>query len=290
MKFVSFDKKQLNIFGFKFDIKSLVAVSAIYLAAIILLLGLSMFGIDVSWYGVMVGTAFLLSIVVTSHFCEYRGLSPEFPYDLIFWIFPFAMVGARLHYCFCNFHLFKDNLVKILYIWDGGVAVHGGILGGLVGLVLCCLVSKNKVLNTMDSVVPALALGQCIGRVGCVFGECCYGTLVTNDIFKWIPLSVPVGNEWHFASNLYEGIFDFINFIILTIICRKNKTAGYPTFVYLIIYGFVRFFVEMTRDNSQIMRVFGMPVAQIISVMIFIIGVTGLVTLMVVNNKKKNNQ
>lgn len=287
MKFVSFDKKQINVFGFKFDTKSFVIVSGIYLGAILLLLGLGMFGIDISWYGVMVGTAFLLAMVVTSHFCEYRDLSPDFPYDLIFWIFPFAIVGARLHYCFCNFSHFQDNLVKILYVWDGGVAVHGGIFGGLIGLIICCLVTKKKILNTTDSVAPALALGQCIGRIGCVFGECCYGQVVTNEMFKWIPLSIKVNDVWHFASNLHEGIFDLVNFIILTIICRKSKTVGYPTFMYLTIYGFVRFFIEMCRDNSQIMRVFGIPVAQIISVAIFVIGIVGLVTIKVVNNKKE---
>ena len=288
MKFVSFDKKQINIFGFKYDTKSFGIVCGIYLGAILLLIGLNMFGIDVSWYGVMVVTAFLLAMVVTSHFCEYRDLSPEFPYDLIFWIFPFAIVGARLHYCICNFSMFEDNLIRILYVWDGGVAVHGGIFGGLIGLILCCVITKKKILNTTDAVAPALALGQSIGRIGCVFGECCYGQAVTNAMLQWVPLSIKVGDVWHFASNLHEGIFDFINFIILTIICRKSKTVGYPTFTYLAIYGFVRFFIEMTRDNSQIMRVFGMPVAQIISVVIFTIGVIGLVTLNVVNNKNKN--
>ena len=146
------------------------------LGVLILLLALSFFGVNVSWYGVLFGLGFLVALCLAGQNCRERNIDPEYPYTLIWFVFPFSILGARLYDL--AFHGGIESLAQILRFWEGGLAIYGGVIGGLIGLIVCCVIKKINIISTTDVVAPLLSLGQFFGRIGCIFGNCCYGCCV----------------------------------------------------------------------------------------------------------------
>ena len=137
----NFGDKKINIFGFKFKLKNFILTITVALAVLLVLLLVDMFVTDVSWYGVIIGTGFLVALVMACQLCGERGLNSDFPYDLILWVFPLSLIGARTYYVLCSLDEFS-SFWEMCAIWNGGMAIYGGIIGGLIGLVICCLIKK----------------------------------------------------------------------------------------------------------------------------------------------------
>ena len=281
-----FKNYKVNIFGFTFGLlPMLITLGCILVVAIVFWIA-SQYTSTFNGYGLMVGLGFFFALILACQLCKERGLPADYPYSLIWWIFPLSIIGARIYYA-----IFEGmtDLGQILRIWDGGLAIYGGIIGGLIGLIICSLLHKHSILKTTDVIVPVLALGQAFGRIGCIFGNCCYGVEVTNKALQWFPISIFVHGEYHYATNFYEAIFDFILFIVLTILLRKVSIKGINTFAYLVGYGLVRFILETFRDNAQTLFIGDMPVSQLVSVGCVLIGAIGICTLLFVNKRKEEN-
>ena len=209
----------------------------------------------------------------------------EFPYTAIWFVFPLSILGARVYYL--AFHGGIDSLRDIFVFWQGGLAIYGGIIGGLLGLILACLWKKINIARMTDVAAPLLALGQGFGRIGCIFGKCCYGVEVTNKALQWFPISIKVYGDYHYATNFYESMFNFALFFGLTIILRKVKITSIPTFAYLVGYGLVRFILETFRANEQTLFIGNYPVSKLVSIVCVLVGAIGICTMLLVNNKRK---
>lgn len=284
-KLEEYNKQFVKFFGFKFNAKQFWLTVVCALGVLALLVVLTIVGVEISWYGVLVGLGFMVALVLAIQLCNERGLNQELPYSLIWWIFPCSIIGARIYFLIFDGSL--TSFAQIFRVWDGGLAIYGGVIGGLIGLIICCLIKKVSIIKTTDVVAPVLALGQAFGRIGCIFGHCCYGVEVTNKALQWFPISLFVNGEYHYATNFYEAILDFVLFIILTIVLRKVKIKGIVTFAYLFGYGIVRFVLEFFRDEAQTLFIGNMPVSQLVSIGCVIIGVVGICTLLLVNNRKE---
>ena len=235
----------------------------------------------------MVGLGFLSALALCGQLCKERGVDVNYPYTLIWWIFPLAIIGARLYFLiFDGMSSFWD----IIRIWEGGLAIYGGVIGGFLGLIICCITNKVDIIKTTDVVVPVLALGQAFGRIGCIFGKCCYGVEVTNKALQWFPIAIHVHGEYHFATNFYESLLDLALFFGLTILLRRVKIKGIPTFAYLFGYGIVRFILEFFRDEAQTLFIGTMPISQLVSILCVLIGAVGISVLLLVNNKKQSKK
>lgn len=285
-KLDKYNKKTVRFFGFKFDAKQFFITMGITIGILVLLIALTLFGVEISWYGVLVGLGFLVALVLSMQLCKERGLNPDFPYSLLWWVFPCSIIGARIYFLIFNGSL--TSFWDIFKVWDGGLAIYGGVIGGLIGLIICCLIHKVNIISTTDVVAPVLVLGQAFGRIGCIFGECCYGVEVTNKALQWFPISIFVNGEYHYATNFYESMFDLILFFVLTTILRKVDIKGVPTFAYLFGYGIVRFVLEFFRAEEQTLFIGKFPVSQLVSIACVLIGVIGICVLLLVNNKKRN--
>ena len=192
-----------KILGLEFNKKQTLISLAVALGVFIVLLILNLCGVRISWYGVLIALGFMLALVFACKFARFRDLDSELPYDLIWWVFPFSIVGARLYYViFEQIPFFWDAF----RVWDGGLAIYGGIIGGAIGLIICCLIKKVSIIKTMDIVAPVLLLGQGIGRIGCYMAGCCVGNEVTNPSFQWFPISYYVHGGWHLATFFYECV------------------------------------------------------------------------------------
>lgn len=285
-KFDEYNKSTVSFFGFKFESKPFWITMACAAAVLLLLAALTLFGVGISWYGVCFGLGFLVALALSGQLCKEREINPDFPYTLIWWVFPFAILGARLY--FLIFDGSFDSFWDLFRVWEGGLAVYGGIIGGFIGLSICCLINKVNIAKMTDVVAPLLVLGQAFGRIGCIFGHCCYGVEVTNKALQWFPIALNIKNEYYYATNLYESILDLGIFFVLTTLLRKNKMTGITTFGYMFCYGLIRFILEGFREKNQTLFIGNYPVSQLLSIILILVGVAGIVTLLFVNNRKNN--
>jgi len=248
----------------------------------------NLFGLNIPFYGLLMAVAFLLAFFIVRTLFKKKGeLNPDITFDLLLIIFPLSIIGARLYFLIFDG---LESFVQIFRIWDGGLAVYGGVIGGFIGLAACCLINKVSIVKSTDIVAPVLSLGQAFGRIGCIFGNCCYGVEVTKKALQWFPVSLKVHDKFYFATNFYEAIFDVILFFILTTVLRKTKIKGIPTFSYLFGYGIVRFVLEFFREPGQTLFIGTMPVSQLVSILCVLAGAVGICVLLFVNNRKSSKE
>src|SRR5574344_798481 len=211
--------------------------------------GFSIFGLEVKFYGMIIAIGMMLAIFVCSKIAKLRDIKSDDIFVLALYILPLSILGARLYYVLFSPESF--TFLEFFKIWEGGMAIYGGVIGGTLGVVLFCLIHKKNFLKVADIACVGLILGQAIGRIGCYFGGCCYGIEVENSAFMWFPLSVEINGIWHYSTFFYESICNFIIFTVLIIlITKKVKTTGVILSLYLIMYGTIRCIIETFRENS----------------------------------------
>jgi len=196
---------------------------------------------------------------------------------MIFWLLPISIVGARLYYVIFNLDYYAKDLISIFKVWEGGLAIHGGIITGLIFVIFYCKKHKVNTFLVSDITVVSLIIAQAIGRWGNFFNSEAYGSKVTLDFLKGIYLpqfiidGMYINGVYYHPTFLYEFIWNFVGFIIMVIIRRTRYIKkGQITAFYLMWYSFGRFFIESLRMDSLMFKEF--KVAQIMSVVLFIIG------------------
>ena len=242
----------------------------------------TIFGVSVHWYGLIIAVGIILALVLARFTAPKRGFLKEDPLEWILWIFPFAIIGARLYFLIFNGGPWGW---AALAIWTGGLAVSGSIIGGALGAVVYCLVRKKNFLNVADSAVPCLALGQGIGRIGCYFGGCCYGVEVTNPSLQWFPFSVEIDGVWHYSTFFYESFFDLLICLCLFFMLKKVNNKGVVFGAYLVLYGIVRAVIEGIRGESLMLGATGIRVSQLLSIILVHVGV-GVIIWRVLSQRK----
>lgn len=238
----------------------------------------TIFGVDIMWYGVLISTGVLLGVVFALRECKRIGFKEDNLLDFLLYAIPAAIIGARAYYVIFSWDFYSKNPDQIINIRNGGLAIHGALIAGVIVGVLFCKKRKIKVLELLDIVMPSVALGQAIGRWGNFINQEAHGG--PTDL----PWGIIVNGQKVHPTFLYESIIDFCIFLFL-IWFRKNKkiTDGQVLGLYLILYSAGRFFVEGLRTDS--LMFLGMRVAQLISLGSILLGVLLLVYL----NKRKNN-
>ena len=223
----------------------------------------SIFGLDVLWYGVLIGIGFILAIGLSYHRAPKIGVDQDFLLTLTIWIVPAALIGARAYYVLFNWDSYAGDIFKILNIRAGGLAVHGGlILCFIVGYFLCKYYDEHF-LNVCDLVAPAIPLAQAIGRWGNFFNEEAHG--YATDL-PWAQIINGVG---YHPTFLYESVWCFLLFLFLMwFSCNKRRFQGQVICLYGILYSVERFFVESFRTDS--LMIGPLRQAQVISLVIII--------------------
>ncbi len=241
--------------------------------------GFTIFGFPIKFYGIIIAMAMLIGVFLVQHLAKKRGINPDDVIILAILIIPLAILGARAYYC-----IFSDTHYTFATFWNirkGGLAIYGGIIGGIVAIVLFCLYKKDLklIIKLFDIIVPALILGQAIGRWGNFFNQEAYGYLVSNPKWQWFPFAVKIetfsGFEWHLATFFYESLWNFIGFIVLLIVFKKSQKIGTTTGVYLTYYGLGRLWIEGLRTDSLYWGV--LRVSQWLSALLIVIGLAILV-------------
>ncbi len=252
----------------------------------------NLFNIPVYWYGICMAFAIFTAIIVANMLLNIR-----FKKDVILSAAPVIIVagiaGARLYFCLLNPTYYFSHPIEILDIRQGGLSIHGALIFGILSLLFVAKKYKIPFLNILDAMGTATILGQSIGRWGNYFNSEAYGLPVNGQNWGlFIPIERRVAQYSDFSlfhpTFLYESVLDFVGFLVLLFIYFKfgKKYSGLPFFAYLIIYSVIRFFIEQIRVDSAL-NVGSVPIALVISVVMFLIGILGMLSVLYINRLKK---
>lgn len=234
--------------------------------------------IKIYWYSAMIFLGLLIGGWLILKEAERFNISEDFIVNLFFFTIPIAVIGARLYYVLFNWDYYSVNMSEIFMIWEGGLAIHGGMLFGLLWIIFYTKKYKVNTFRILDMIVIGLIIGQAIGRWGNFFNGEAHGTVTTLEhlqslhIPEFIINGMNIGGTYYLPTFLYESIWCLLGFIILLVIRRlKYIKIGQTTAVYLIWYGIGRFIIEGMRTDSLMIGNFRH--AQIISIIMVILGI-----------------
>ena len=260
---------------------------------------------SIKWYGLLIALSIILGLNLSKKLARYRGIDPHLVSEILPSLILSSIIGARIYYVIFEYRQFSGdnfftpikifniylNIPSSLAIWEGGIAIHGALLGGFLSIYLFCKSKKIPLKIFLDLLMPSVILGQAIGRWGNFFNNEAFG-IPTNLPWKvFIPLSnrpiIFANYQFFHPTFLYESLWNLLIFILLIYVFNKqNKDnsilPGLITCIYLITYSFGRFWIEGLRIDSLCLGGYppycegGLRIAQFISIFLFSSGLIWL--------------
>ena len=233
------------------------------------------------WYSVLITLGAALAVFLADREAKRLSLPADTVIDLALWTLPVGILGARLYFVAFSWPLFRDHPLSVLAIWEGGLAIYGGLIAGALVIFIFCRRRKLSVLLMLDVIAPGVALAQSIGRWGNYFNQEAYGLPVSASFLRFFPLAVqiPEGNTlvWHAATFFYESVLDLcIFFFLLRGRRRLFRREGDVIFFYGFLYASGRLWIEHLRMDSLVFSG-SVRVSQLLSVLICLAGVCDLI-------------
>ena len=239
------------------------------------------------WYGLLIASAVLIGMNLSQYLATKRGVNPDLLGDLIIWLVLAAIPGARLYYVLFEWDQYAGNWQSAIAIWQGGIAIHGAIIGGTIAAIIFARLNKVSVWQLIDLLVPSLILGQAIGRWGNFFNSEAFGRPTDLPWKLYIPpTNRPPGYlsvEYFHPTFLYESLWNLGVFALLLTLFfwglknRDRLKVGTLTFTYLITYSTGRFWIEGLRTDSLMLGF--LRIAQVVSLGAITLGILGSVWL-----------
>ena len=245
----------------------------------------SIFGLDIRWYGIFIATGMMVAILLASFTSKLKDVNYDELLNITMIAFPIAIIGARLYYVIFEFSQYKDNLVDIFNIRQGGLAIHGGIIFGMAAALIYTRYKKENFLEFADVAAPCIIIAQSIGRWGNFFNSEAHGGPVTQAFISKFPSFIQNGmlieGTYYHPTFLYESIWNVLIGLVLIYLLTKTFKRGTVFFSYIGLYSLGRFFIEGLRTDSLMFG--GMRVAQMIS----LTGIALWIIFLVISNKRK---
>ena len=220
----------------------------------------------VSVYGLLIACGIMLAVLLCGREAKRLCLPPDTGIDMVLWAIPAAVIGARIYYVIFRWDVYSLSPVRILYIWEGGLAIYGGVIGGLIGLAVYARRSRIRLFRLLDIAAPALILGQAIGRWGNFFNGEAYGRIVRSSFWQFFPVAVFADGDWHLATFFYESVWDLAGFALLWRCRKRTLHKGDVFLLYLLWYGAGRAVIEELRADSLMLG--PLRVSQVLSVLL----------------------
>ena len=211
---------------------------------------LSLGPLTIYYYGLIIAVGLLLAVWYCCKRSKTFGLKEDDILDGVLWVTPFAIVCARIYYCVFAWEEYAANPISVLYIWNGGIAIYGGVLGAVIGIAVICRVKKIRVATVLDIVLLGFLIGQFIGRWGNFMNREAFGA--ATDSFFRMGLYNKVTNQWEYyhPTFLYESLWNVCGFLLLHFLSRKRKYDGQIALGYAAWYGLGRCMIEGLRGDS----------------------------------------
>lgn len=238
-------------------------------------------GKDIYWYGIIIAAGFLLAVIYAMRRAPSFGLTEDNILDMLFVAVPLAIVCARLYYCIFYWDLYRDNPIAILYVWEGGLAIYGGVIGAVIGVAIFCRVKKLPIGPLLDVGSLGLLIGQMIGRWGNFMNREAHGA-ITDGFFK-MGIADAAGNVTYYQPTfLYESVWNLVGFVALHFYSKRRKFDGEVFLLYLAWYGLGRAWIEGLRTDSLYLFNTGIRVSQLLAVLSCVAAIAVLVYVRVV--------
>ena len=221
----------------------------------------SIFGIDIMWYGLLIGAGFLVAFLMSYFRAPKLRIKKDHVLTIFIAVIPSAIIGARLYYVIFNWDMYQNNWAQIFNIRSGGLAIHGGLILAFLVTFIICKFTKERFLNVADLAVPGIALAQAIGRWGNFFNEEAHGPITDS------PIAVIINGQKYVPTFLYESIWCLLLCLFLLWLTRRRKFDGQILYMYGMLYSVERFIVETYRTDS--LMIGDLKQAQVISIVIF---------------------
>ena len=263
---------------------------------------ISIFGFEIAYYGIIIGTAILLGFVIATAEAKRTGQDPENYLDMGMIGVVFGIIGARLYYVIFSWDMYKDNLLEILSIREGGLAIYGGVIAAVLTVIIAAKVKHLSAPQIFDTIALALLNGQMLGRWGNFFNREAFGEYTDSLFAMRLPIDAVRSSDvteqmrMHIQSIggveyiqvhptfLYESIWDALIFVFLWMFRKKKKYEGKIIVYYIGLYSLGRFFIEGLRTDS--LMIGPLRMAQVIS----LVGVIGAIIAHIYLSKKENNK
>ena len=230
------------------------------------------FGRPIYFYGVLIALGFALAILYCSKHAPDFGIKSDDFLDLMLWLTPLSIVGARLYFVAFRWSEYATDLKQIFAVWEGGLAIYGGILAGVLVIVAVCRHKKIPVTAMLDLAVFGVLIGQILGRWGNFMNREAFGAETT--IFCRMGLTDPAGNTIYvYPTFLYESLWNLIGLVFLIVFQKKGRRAydGQCAEIYFFWYGLGRAWIEGLRTDSLYLGSTGIRISQLLSLVLVVV-------------------
>lgn len=241
-------------------------------------IAINIFGLTITWYSIFIVSGMILAGILISFEAKKHNIEQSFVSNLVFWCIIFGILGARIYYVLFNLDYYSIYPMEIVKIWNGGLAIHGGLIAGTITLLVYCRKYNINPLKMIDIVIPYVILAQAIGRWGNFFNQEAHGGIVTKSFLQSIHIpnfvikGMYINGSYYHPTFLYESICCLFGFLVLLLLRSLKKwKIGNTTSLYMIWYGIIRFFIESLRTDSLMLGSFKM--AQVVSIIMVILGI-----------------
>lgn len=233
-------------------------------------------GIEIRWYGLIITLGIILAFTYCAWRAKQESISFDHLLDIAIFTIIFGVLGARAYYVLLSLDSY-DSFYDVIAIWNGGLAIYGGIIAGALTIFIVCKIKKIKPLKMLDAVAPAVMIGQILGRWGNFFNGEAYGTQIHQDSFLYFarmgisPHNIEGvrGMAYVHPTFLYESLWNLAGFILIHFLYKKKKFDGQVLLMYLGWYGFGRMFIEGLRTDSLSVGEF--RISQVVGFLCFVI-------------------
>ena len=261
------------------------------------------FGIEIALYGVIIGIGMLLSLMLIAKVAKKSGQNPDYYWDMALVTIITGVVGARLYYVVFSWDSYKDDLLSILNLRQGGLAIYGGIIGGALAIIAYTKYKKYSIPLALDTVVPGVALGQILGRWGNFFNREAVGDYTDGlfamrlpvDAIRYSEITSKMAEHMEAGVNyvqvhptfLYESLWNIGVLALMLLLWKKKHFDGEMTLLYFAGYGIGRFFIEGLRTDQLQIGNTGIAVSQMLGITLFFTAVVVESVVLVKKYKKK---
>ncbi|MBQ8796910.1 MAG: prolipoprotein diacylglyceryl transferase [Oscillospiraceae bacterium] len=241
--------------------------------------GFEIGALDIRLYGIMIALGLVLAVVYGLRRRKQFGLEENDILDGVLIIVPISIICARIYYCIFEWEQYAPNPIKVLYIWEGGIAIYGAVIGAVASAAVYCHFRRIKITAALDLTVLGFLIGQSIGRWGNFFNREAVGALTDPNWFLRMGLFNEVTGKWEYfhPTFLYESVWNAIGLLGLHLFSKKRQYDGQITLLYLAWYGLGRAFIEGLRMDSLYIGAF--RVSQLLAAITCLAATTAIVIL-----------
>ena len=206
--------------------------------------------LNIYFYGIIIACGLVLAVLYCMNRSKEFGIQEDDILDGVLWVTPFAICCARAYYCIFAWHEYAADPISVLYIWNGGLAIYGGVIGALIGVSVLCKLKKIKLPTMLDLVLLGFLIGQSIGRWGNFMNREAFGAPTDSFLRMGLYNTLTGQTEYYHPTFLYESVWNLCGFVLLHFLSKRRKYDGQIALCYAAWYGLGRCIIEGLRMDS----------------------------------------